>query len=95
MYVVCVNFVIHKEYLSQFLPLMQKQAENSLQFEEKCQYFDVCVSTNDENEIFLYEIYDNEPAFKEHLDSAHFKTFDKQIASMVLSKKVTTYHKLS
>ena len=57
MYVVCVNFEIKPDAIETFMPLMMQQAKNSLDNETGCKQFDVCVSEQANNQIFLYEIY--------------------------------------
>lgn len=52
--------------------------------------FDVCRCNTNDHEVFLYEIYSDEAAFAEHLDSAHFKEFDRELAAFVEDKWVTT-----
>lgn len=88
MYAVCVTFKIHPGQLADFLPLMVANARNSRIEEAGCQMFDVCVR---DDEVFLYEIYDDRAAFDLHLASPHFKTFDASVAPMVASKKVALF----
>jgi quinol monooxygenase YgiN len=44
-----------------------------------CRQFDVCESA-DGSQIFLYEIYDSEAAFKAHLATDHFVRFNELTA---------------
>lgn len=88
MYAVCVTFKIHPEQMEDFLPLMVANARTSRAKEAGCQMFDVCVR---DEEVFLYEIYDDRAAFDLHLASAHFKTFEAGVAHMVASKQVALF----
>jgi quinol monooxygenase YgiN len=91
MYAVCVEFGIHPDRIDEFMPLMERQAENSLTLEEGCHRFDVWRDGARENAVYLYEIYTDRAAFEIHLASAHFKEFDAAVAPMLTSKTVTTW----
>lgn len=91
MHVICVDFEIKPDRLPEFMPLIEAQARNSLELEDGCQRFDVCVGKDDPSRVFLYEVYDSEAAFKEHLASDHFKAFDQAVAEMVDSKTVRAF----
>lgn len=91
MFVVCVTFTIKAGVMAQFMPLMLKQAENSLALEADCLRFDVCSAGTSEDEVFLYEIYASEAAFQAHLASVHFKEFDAAVGEMIADKAVSTY----
>ena len=45
--------------------------------------------------FFLYETYDNEAAFKAHLQTEHFKTFTETVAPWTASKHMLTYELIS
>ena len=89
-----VKFKIRHDFCEAFLPLITDNAKASLDNEDGCQLFDVCVDKNDRCNIFLYELYDDEAAFATHLATAYFKSFDKSVAPMVQDKQVDTYHRL-
>ncbi len=88
MYAVCVTFKIHPGQMQDFLPLVIANARTSRAEEAGCQMFDVCVH---DDEVFLYEIYDDRDAFELHLASAHFKTFDASVAHMIAAKDVALF----
>ena len=91
MYVVTVTFEVVPEDLVEFRQLMAQQAANSLEKESGCRHFDVCYGTDQSNLCFLYEKYDDLPAFETHVASDHFREFDKLVTPFVLSKKVGTW----
>jgi autoinducer 2-degrading protein len=64
--------------------------ENSLAAikEPGCRQFDILVLADDPNHLFLFEVYDDEAAFKVHRASEHFKKYASLTASMV-AKRVT------
>jgi autoinducer 2-degrading protein len=86
MFVVTVDFVIKDEAIDAFLPAMLKNAKASLEDEPGCSHFDVCFDPKQPSHCFLYEIYDDEAAFKVHLATDHFKSFDAEVADMLVSK---------
>lgn len=94
MYVVCVTFKIISENIDQFMPLMLDNAKASFELEPECHQFDVCFDENDKSIVFLYEIYDNEAAFKVHLASPHFKEFDAAVVNMIADKKVQVFTRI-
>lgn len=94
MYVVCVTFKIKNENIDQFMPLILDNANASFVQEPECHQFDVCVDEHDKSIVFLYEIYDNEAAFKDHLASPHFKEFDAAVVNMIADKKVRIFTRI-
>lgn len=95
MFVITVDFKIHPEHLSAFMPLMLANAKASLEFEPDCEQFDVCVSTQNPCHVFLYEIYRSQAAFDAHLQMAHFLEFNKASAAHVASKAVSSFERVS
>jgi (4S)-4-hydroxy-5-phosphonooxypentane-2,3-dione isomerase len=91
MFVVTVDFVIKDEFVPVFMGHMCKNAETSLQDEDNCMHFDVCVSALDERNVFLYEIYTTQQDFESHLKSPHFTEFNEVVSPMVLKKTVRTF----
>ncbi|MGR3502285.1 putative quinol monooxygenase [Pseudaestuariivita sp.] len=87
-YVVAVTFTIHAGRMAEFLPLMRTNANASLREEPGCLQFDICVEGD---EVFLYEVYVDVAAFAAHRETAHFLTFDAQVADLVAGKSVKTY----
>ena len=94
MYVVTVEFVAHKDHRAEFREAMLQQAENSLNLEQDCHQFDVSLDPENDCRFFLYEIYEDEPAFKKHLASDHFKRFADLTDPWVASKSVTLWTRL-
>jgi len=92
-YVVTVAFRVKPEFRGAFRDAIVENASASVAREPGCSLFDVCEKA-DGSEVFLYEIYDDEAAFKAHLATDHFKRFDAQAAPWVLDKRVLTYNRL-
>ena len=84
---VLVRFKLHPGSRDPFEALVKANAATSVSQEPGCLRFDVLVGET-ENEVVLYELYDNERAFADHLASAHFKSFDAASAGLVAGKTV-------
>ena len=93
-YVVLVDLVIRPERVEEFLPLMVENASSSLTLEPGCQVFEVCQASDDAPRFFLYEVYDDEAAFRQHLETAHFLTFNQQTEPYTVSKEVRIFGRL-
>jgi quinol monooxygenase YgiN len=93
-YVVTVEFEIRPEAWERFKPIMLANARASAGDEPGCRQFDVCVAPDGAPKIFLYEVYDDEAAFKAHLETRHFKEFAAVTADMVASRKIVVFHRL-
>jgi len=93
-YVITVTFAIKPEHTATFREAMIVQARNSLSREAGCSQFDVCTDPGDATRIFLYEIYDDEAAFKHHLETEHFRDFDSMVQPWLASKSVTAWVRL-
>ena len=94
-YVVLVDLAIEPQYVEAFLPLMLENASSSLSLEPGCQVFEVCQAPNDATRFCLYEVYDDEAAFRRHLDSAHFHAFNQQTSPYTISKAVRIFDRLN
>jgi (4S)-4-hydroxy-5-phosphonooxypentane-2,3-dione isomerase len=92
-FVVTVVFVAKPEHRDAFRKEMIANAAASLAHEPGCSQFDVCESA-DGATIFLYEIYDDEAAFKAHLATEHFQRFNAVTTPWVAEKRVQTFSRL-
>ena len=95
MFVVIVFFEAKPAHIEEFKAAIADNAAASVANEAGCQQFDVAQDPNNPSEFFLYEIYDDETAFKAHLEAEHFKHFDGLSAPWTASKKVLTYHRFA
>jgi (4S)-4-hydroxy-5-phosphonooxypentane-2,3-dione isomerase len=92
-FVITVLFTVKPEAKDAFRAAVVENAVISLEREAGCEVFDVCESSS-APEFFLYEVYHSEKDFQEHLETEHFKQFDKLCPSWVTGKHVTPYAKL-
>ena len=93
MFVLTVVFTIHEDHLSEFHQAIRKQAQNSLEKEPGCRQFDVCISQENPAQVFLYEVYDEEAAFDQHVQTPHFADFGQTIKGWVVDKQVHRWTK--
>jgi quinol monooxygenase YgiN len=91
MYVVTVTFQLVPGFGEQFVRAVKANARESLARERGCRRFDVCVAHDDENRVFLYEMYDTAEDFEQHLKTAHFLAFNEATSEWLLSKQVGMY----
>lgn len=86
MYVITVEFTINPAHQPEFMDAMRQQAHNSLELEKNCHHFDIAWSEEDQNLIFLYEVYTDRAAFEVHCASDHFRSFNRLISPWVTNK---------
>ena len=65
-----------------------ENAPLSLANEAGCHQFDVCRDPADPSLFFLYELYEDEAAFRSHLRSAHFLAMNALTTPWVAAKTV-------
>jgi (4S)-4-hydroxy-5-phosphonooxypentane-2,3-dione isomerase len=94
MYVITVLFSIHPAHRLAFLDAINSNAKTSLADEAGCRQFDVCTSSSNPDEVFLYEVYDSKEAFDVHLASKHFLAFNALTATWVTAKVVTAFDRI-
>ncbi len=94
MFVVIVDFELRPDRFEDFRNRVLIQAQDSVEKEDECHIFDVCVEPDRPNTVFLYEIYSSADAFQLHLQSDHFKSFDAEVTPWILSKTVRQLERL-
>ncbi|HRE14697.1 MAG TPA: putative quinol monooxygenase [Usitatibacteraceae bacterium] len=90
-FVVTVHFRAKAEWRDAFRAEMVANATASREREPGCRRFDVC---EDGADIFLYEIYDDEAAFRAHLATDHFLRFNERTAPWVEEKRLATFRRI-
>lgn len=91
MFAVVVTFQITQGQMQAFLPLINSNAKASVRDEVGCHQFDVATDPARPDEVFLYEIYDDEAAFDTHRTMPHFLAFEAAAGHMIAAKDVRTY----
>ncbi|MDX0967289.1 putative quinol monooxygenase [Sinorhizobium medicae] len=87
-YVVIVTFEVKMAYRGVFREAILENASASRGSEPGCTVFDVW-ENQDGSEIFLYEVYNSEAAFKEHLSTEHFRRFETVVAPWIIDRHVS------
>ncbi len=95
MFVVIVFFAARAGHVAEFHDAIKVNAKASVDNEPGCRQFDVAHDPNDPTQFFLYEIYDDEAAFKAHLETAHFAHFETISAPWTADKKVMTFKRIA
>lgn len=94
MFAVTVRFDLAPGAAAEFIDRMKRQARDSLEIEESCRHFDICVDSQDESRVFLYELYDDAAAFDAHLASDHFKSFAADVEPLLRQRVIETWDRL-
>ena len=92
-HVVTVVFRAKPEHRADFRRAMIDNATASRTREPGCRQFDVCEKAD--GEIFLYEVYDDEAAFKAHLATDHYLKFSAAVKDWLDHKQVVAYARIS
>ncbi len=91
MFCVTVIFQVLPDRRDRFLARVAQQAKDSLDGEPGCHRFDVWSDASRPAEVYLYEVYEDRAAFDSHMQTRHFKAFDRDIADWVADKSVTLW----
>ena len=83
-----VEFSVKPELLSDFVELMQSHAALTLKSEPGCEKFEVLVPQENDNCIFLYELYTDSEAVEEHMNSELLASTRGSYDNMINSKRV-------
>ena len=69
--------------LEQYLPLIEVDRASALRDEPGCCHFDILRPEHGGDVVHLYEVYDDEAAFKAHQASPHFTAYAAATGAMV------------
>lgn len=83
-----VEFGVKPEHKDAFCTLMRSHAKAALDKEPGCLQFDVMVSREDANRVFLYEIYADQKALDEHMASPQLAQTRGSYAHMIADRRV-------
>lgn len=90
-FVLIVDFEVKDGMAEQVLALVSENARKSVETEPGCRQFDVLRVPHEPNHFMLYEVYEDEAAFKAHGETAHFNNFIAKARPMFAK---TTRHQL-
>jgi autoinducer 2-degrading protein len=86
--VVLVEFLVKLSFIAQFRDLIAVNAKASLQREVGCKRFDVLFDPKEPRRFVLYEIYEDQLAFDEHLASSHYMSFADAIEGDIEQRSI-------
>jgi autoinducer 2-degrading protein len=85
-YVVTVDFGTAPENFDRFKTMMEQNAKASVADEPGCREFNVYELATTPDHLFLYEVYDDEAAFQQHLAAPHYKHF-KEVSDPIITSR--------
>ena len=86
--VVLVEFLVKPSFVAQFRDLIAVNAKASLEREMGCKRFDVLVESEEPRRFVLYEIYEDQAAFDDHLVSSHYLSFADAVENQIEERSV-------
>lgn len=87
--VVLVEFLVKPSFVGQFRDLIAANAQASLEREAGCKRFDVLFDPAEPRRFVLYEIYQDEAAFDDHLVSSHYLSFADAIEDGIEQRSIS------
>ncbi len=95
MYVVVVFYEAQSEHVASLRAALLLLARHSLEHEPGCRQLDVSAHPLEPTGFLSYELYDDEAAWRLHLDSEHMQWFSDQATAWIASKRVLSYELIS
>jgi quinol monooxygenase YgiN len=86
-YVQLVDYEIAPAELEKFIAALKENGAATIK-EAGCLQFDFSQSANNPNQIFIYEVYENEAAVQAHRDSDHFKKYVAATKDMATKRQI-------
>lgn len=85
-----VSFTLKPGARAEFLEIIRSHASRTLEHEEGCLHFDVCVpGEGPENVVWLYELYRDEAAFEVHKASPILAETRTRYGDLIDSRSLT------
>ena len=81
--------------LEQYLPLIEVDRASALSDEPGCRHFDILRPEEGGDVVHLYEVYDDEEAFKAHQASPHFTHYAAATETMVEERVIQRLSRIS
>jgi (4S)-4-hydroxy-5-phosphonooxypentane-2,3-dione isomerase len=85
LYVNAVDLDIAPGEMAKYIEAVKENGAASVK-EPGCREFNITVSADNPNHVFLYEVYDNEEALNAHRNTEHFKKYQATTANMVVGR---------
>ena len=81
--------------LDKYLPLIAVDRESALRDEPGCRHFDILQPEAGGDVVHLYEVYEDEEAFKAHQASPHFTHYAAATETMVEERIIQRLTRIS
>ena len=91
MFIVLVQVQVRLELLNEFKTAILYNAAQSVERDPGCYRFDVIQQEDDATRWVFYEVYENENAWVQHRNAAHFLAFKEVGDRALLSRHVTKF----
>ena len=75
MYIIIAQTQIKEGFKERFITGITENASGAVRDEPGCLRFDVIQDANDNNKIWVYEVYKDEAAFQAHTQAPHYLKF--------------------
>lgn len=95
MHVVVVFHEAKREHVASLRAALMLLARHALEHEAGCRQFDVAAHPLEPTSFLSYEIYDDEAAWRLHLESEHARWFSEQAGAWVETKRSLSYELIS
>lgn len=82
-----IDYDVVPGQVDNFLAALKENGAASVK-EPGCREFDIAVSENDPNHVFIFEVYDNAAAAQAHTATDHFKKYKEITKDMVVKREV-------
>ncbi len=92
-FVLTVEFTLHPGKVDEFMPLIAKNARESVEREPGCRQFDVVHVAAEPERVLLYEVYDDLAAFDAHREMEHVKAFFRVADPLIAARKNARYER--
>ena len=86
-YVQLVDYEISPVELEKFIEALKENGAATIK-EPGCLQFDFSQSATNPNQIFIYEVYENETAVQAHRNSDHFKKYVAATKDMAVNRQI-------
>lgn len=81
-----IDYDVVPGQVDNFLAALKENGAASVK-EPGCREFDIAVSENDPNHVFIFEVYDNAAAAQAHTATDHFKKYKEITKDMVVKRE--------
>jgi quinol monooxygenase YgiN len=86
-FIIVVELEIDPSQLDAFKAAIKENGETAVRVEPGCRGFNAVFEKDNPTRVRLFEIYENVDAFKDHLETPHFKKYAETTKDMVKARK--------